>query len=42
MKTIVDELFDDDNPMPYTSIEKVEAKKKKAQNKGNNLIKLFC
>lgn len=42
MKTILDELLDDDNPTPYTSIEKVEAKKKKAQNAGNNLIKLYC
>lgn len=34
MKTILDQVFDDVDPVPYTSIEKVEAKKKKAQEKG--------
>lgn len=35
MKTILDEVFDDTDPIPYTSIEKLEEKKKKAQKKGN-------
>lgn len=29
MKTIFDEVFEDIDPIPYTSIEKVEEKKKK-------------
>jgi len=29
MKTILDEVFDDVDPVPYTSIEKVQEKKKK-------------
>lgn len=29
MKTILDEVFDDNDPVPYTSIEKLEEKKKK-------------
>ncbi|XP_022179829.1 nucleoporin NUP1 isoform X2 [Myzus persicae] len=33
MKTILDEVFDDTDPIPYTSIEKLEEKKKKAQKK---------
>jgi len=35
MKTVLDEVFDDADPIPYTSIEKLEEKKKKAQKKGN-------
>lgn len=36
MKTILNEVFDDDiDSVPYTSIEKVVEKKKKAQKKGN-------
>lgn len=44
MKSILDDVFDDDDPIPYTSIDKVEEKKKKAQNKGNifNTIKYKC
>ncbi|KAL4097068.1 hypothetical protein QTP88_021904 [Uroleucon formosanum] len=33
MKTILDEVFDDEDPIPYTSIEKLEEKRKKAQKK---------
>lgn len=29
MKTILDEVFDDVDPVPYTSIEKLQEKKKK-------------
>ncbi|KAL5242137.1 hypothetical protein ACI65C_009547 [Semiaphis heraclei] len=36
MKTILDEVFDDADPIPYTSIDKLEEKKKKAQNKGDD------
>jgi hypothetical protein len=35
MKTILDEVFEDTDPVPYTSIDKLEEKKKKAQKKGN-------
>lgn len=35
MKTVLDEIFDDTDHIPYTSIEKLEEKKKKAQKKGN-------
>lgn len=35
MKTILDEVFDDTDPIPYTGIEKLQEKKKKAQEKGN-------
>lgn len=44
MKSILDDVFDDDDPVPYTSIDKVEEKKKKAQKKGNiyNIIKYKC
>jgi len=35
MKTILDEVFDDVDPIPYTSIEKLEEKRKKVQKKGN-------
>lgn len=38
MKNILNEIFDDVDPTPYTSIEKVEEKKKKAQKKGNYLL----
>lgn len=31
MKTILDQVFDDSDPVPYTSIEKVEEKKKKGK-----------
>lgn len=34
MKTILDEVFDDDDPVPYTSIDKLEEKKKNAGKKG--------
>ncbi|XP_026813652.1 nucleoporin NUP1 isoform X2 [Rhopalosiphum maidis] len=33
MKTILDEVFEDIDPVPYTSIDKLEEKKKKAQKK---------
>ncbi|KAF0768367.1 nucleoporin NUP1 isoform X3 [Aphis craccivora] len=33
MKSILDEVFEDTDPIPYTSIEKLEEKKKKAQKK---------
>lgn len=35
IKTILDEVYDDIDPVPYTSIEKLQEKKKKAQEKGN-------
>lgn len=42
MKSILDEVFEDTDPIPYTSIEKLEEKKKKAQKKGNiSLSKFF-
>lgn len=34
MKTILDQVLDDDDPVPYTSIEKVEEKKKNGQKEG--------
>lgn len=37
MKTILDEVFDDVDLVPYTSIDKVNEKKKKAQKNGNIL-----
>lgn len=37
IKTILDEVFDDVDPVPYTSIDKVNEKKKKAQKNGNVL-----
>ncbi|XP_025412323.1 nuclear pore complex protein Nup153-like isoform X3 [Sipha flava] len=33
MKTILDEVFDDVDPVPYTSIDKLEEKKKNAENR---------
>lgn len=38
MKTILDEVFDDVDPVPYTSIDKLDEKKKRARNKGV----IFC
>lgn len=37
IKTILDEVFDDADPVPYTSIDKVNEKKKKSQKNGNLL-----
>lgn len=34
MKTILDEVFDDFDPVPYTSMDKLEEKKKKAGETG--------
>lgn len=41
MKNILNEIFDDVDPTPYTSIEKVEEKKKNAQKKGNYLLQIY-
>lgn len=41
MKTILDDVFDDNDPIPYTSIEKVAEKKKKAQENGNIIFNIF-
>lgn len=40
MKSILDEVFEDTDPIPYTSIEKLEEKKKKAQKKGNIFLSI--
>lgn len=42
MKTVLDEVFDDIDPVPYTSIEKIEEKKKKAQENGNIYYFICC
>jgi len=41
MKTILYEVFDDADPIPYTSIEKLEEKRKKAQEQGNIFYYLY-
>lgn len=41
MKSILDDVFDDIEPVPYTSIDKVEEKKKKAQKKGSYNIYFY-
>lgn len=41
MKNILNEIFEDVDPTPYTSIEKVEEKKKNALKKGNYLLRFY-